>query len=71
MQSWLCSPEPITLQKKILEVDDTASNYLVYNPDLHDLFGSVMKKVEGLYKNLFLGQMQMYVHYHSDSLRAE
>lgn len=28
-----------------------------YNSDLHDLFGSVMEKVEGLYKNWFLGQL--------------
>ena len=42
-----------------------------YNPNLHDLFGSAMKKVEVLYKNLFPGQMQMYVHYNSDSLRTE
>ena len=29
----------------------------VYNSDLHDLFRSVMEKVEGLYKNWFLGQL--------------
>lgn len=28
-----------------------------YNSDLHDLFRSVMEKVEGLYKNWFLGQL--------------
>lgn len=28
-----------------------------YNSDLHDLFGNVMEKVEGLYKNWFLGQL--------------
>lgn len=28
-----------------------------YHSDLHDLFGSVMEKVEGLYKNWFLGQL--------------
>ena len=28
-----------------------------YNSDLHDLFHSVMEKVEGLYKNWFLGQL--------------
>ncbi len=28
-----------------------------YNSDLHDLFGQVMEKVEGLYKNWFLGQL--------------
>ncbi len=28
-----------------------------YHSELHDLFGSVMEKVEGLYKNWFLGQL--------------
>lgn len=28
-----------------------------YHSDLHDLFGNVMEKVEGLYKNWFLGQL--------------
>ncbi len=28
-----------------------------YNSDLHDLFRSVMERVEGLYKNWFLGQL--------------
>lgn len=28
-----------------------------YNSDLHDLFRNVMEKVEGLYKNWFLGQL--------------
>lgn len=28
-----------------------------YNSELHDLFSSVMEKVEGLYKNWFLGQL--------------
>jgi uncharacterized protein (TIGR02687 family) len=28
-----------------------------YNSNLHDLFGQVMDKVEGLYKNWFLGQL--------------
>ena len=28
-----------------------------YNSDLHDLFRTVMEKVEGLYKNWFLGQL--------------
>lgn len=28
-----------------------------YNSDLHDLFRAVMEKVEGLYKNWFLGQL--------------
>lgn len=28
-----------------------------YNSNLHDLFGTVMEKVEGLYKNWFLGQL--------------
>ena len=28
-----------------------------YNSDLHDLFRSVMEKVEGLYKNWFLGEL--------------